>query len=47
MTDSAIASDDLNYRVVGVCIRDGHVLLHWEEKDEFWVMPGGRPVRSK
>ncbi len=43
MTDSAIASDHLNYRVVGVCIHDGHVLLHREEKDDFWVLPGGRP----
>src|SRR5918998_511860 len=43
MTDVAIASDHLNYRVAGVCIHDGHVLLHREEKDDFWVMPGGRP----
>jgi ADP-ribose pyrophosphatase YjhB (NUDIX family) len=43
MTDMAIASDHLNYRVAGVCIHDGHVLLHCEEKDDFWVMPGGRP----
>ena len=43
MTDSAIASDHLNYRVVGICIHDGHVLLHREEKDDFWVLPGGRP----
>jgi ADP-ribose pyrophosphatase YjhB (NUDIX family) len=43
MVDIAIASDHLNYRVVGVCIDDGHVLLHREEKDDFWVMPGGRP----
>jgi 8-oxo-dGTP pyrophosphatase MutT (NUDIX family) len=43
MTDVAIASDHLNYRVVGVCVHDGHVLLHREEKDDFWVMPGGRP----
>jgi ADP-ribose pyrophosphatase YjhB (NUDIX family) len=43
MTDSAIGSDHLNYRVAGVCVHDGHVLLHTEEKDDFWVMPGGRP----
>jgi len=43
MTDVTIASDHLNYRVVGVCIHDEHVLLHREEKDDFWVMPGGRP----
>jgi ADP-ribose pyrophosphatase YjhB (NUDIX family) len=43
MTDVAIASDHLNYRVVGVCIHQDHVLLHREAKDDFWVMPGGRP----
>jgi ADP-ribose pyrophosphatase YjhB (NUDIX family) len=43
MTDIAIASDHLNYRVAGVCVHDGHVLLHREEKDDFWVTPGGRP----
>ena len=43
MTDSAIASDHPNYRVVGVCVREGHVLLHREARDDFWVMPGGRP----
>jgi ADP-ribose pyrophosphatase YjhB (NUDIX family) len=43
MTDSATASTHLNYRVAGVCIHDGHVLLHRDDKDVFWVMPGGRP----
>ena len=43
MTDSATASTHLNYRVAGVCIHDGHVLLHRDDKDDFWVMPGGRP----
>lgn len=43
MTDSAIDSGHLNYRVVGVCIERGHVLLHTEERDDFWVLPGGRP----
>ena len=43
MTDIAIASDHLNYRVVGVCVHEGHVLLHREAKDDFWVLPGGRP----
>ena len=44
MTEFAIDSGHLNYRVAGVCIHDGHVLLHREEKDDFWVMPGGRPL---
>jgi 8-oxo-dGTP pyrophosphatase MutT (NUDIX family) len=43
MTDIATASTHLNYRVAGVCINDGHVLLHREEQDDFWVTPGGRP----
>ena len=43
MTDSATASTQLNYRVAGVCIQDGHVLLHRDDKADFWVMPGGRP----
>ena len=43
MFDSATASTHLNYRVAGVCIHDGHVLLHRDDKDDFWVMPGGRP----
>ena len=43
MTEMAIASDHLNYRVVGVCVHEDHVLLHREAKDDFWVMPGGRP----
>ena len=29
--------------MAGVCIQDGHVLLHRDDKDDFWVMPGGRP----
>jgi ADP-ribose pyrophosphatase YjhB (NUDIX family) len=43
MNDGAIASDRLNYRVVGVCLHQDHVLLHREAKDDFWVLPGGRP----
>lgn len=31
-----------NYRVVGVCIYDGHVLLHRAVADDFWALPGGR-----
>jgi len=30
------------YRVVGVALRDGKVLLHRRERDAFWFMPGGR-----
>jgi 8-oxo-dGTP pyrophosphatase MutT (NUDIX family) len=31
-----------NYRVAGVCIHEGHVLLHRIESMDFWIMPGGR-----
>ena len=31
-----------NYRVAGVCIHEGHVLLHRVESMDFWIMPGGR-----
>lgn len=30
------------YRVVGVAIEDGRVLLHQAEGDDFWALPGGR-----
>ena len=30
------------YRVAGVCVHDGHVLLHRAETDDFWALPGGR-----
>src|SRR5262245_34455556 len=31
------------YRVAGVCVHEGHVLLHRGVSDDFWSMPGGRP----
>lgn len=31
-----------NYRVAGVCVDDGHVLLHKFIEDDFWALPGGR-----
>jgi 8-oxo-dGTP pyrophosphatase MutT (NUDIX family) len=32
-----------NYRVAGVAIVDGQVLLHQAPGDDFWTLPGGRP----
>ena len=32
-----------NYRVAGIIVDEGHVLLHRGEADRFWTMPGGRP----
>ncbi|CEG28787.1 NUDIX hydrolase [Bacillus sp. B-jedd] len=31
-----------NYRVAGVWIEDGHVLLHRDKNDSSWSLPGGR-----
>ncbi|HEY8293328.1 MAG TPA: NUDIX hydrolase [Thermomicrobiales bacterium] len=31
-----------HYRVAGVCIHDGYVLLHRADRDEYWALPGGR-----
>jgi ADP-ribose pyrophosphatase YjhB (NUDIX family) len=31
-----------NYRVAGVAIHDGCVLLHQADGDAFWTLPGGR-----
>jgi ADP-ribose pyrophosphatase YjhB (NUDIX family) len=31
-----------NYRVAGVIIENGHVLLHKQVSDEHWALPGGR-----
>ena len=32
-----------NYRVAGVAIAAGRVLLHKRDGDDFWTLPGGRP----
>lgn len=31
-----------NYRVAGVLLRGNRILLHKEEKDLYWYLPGGR-----
>lgn len=31
-----------NYRIVGVAIHDGAVLLHRADHEPFWTLPGGR-----
>jgi 8-oxo-dGTP pyrophosphatase MutT (NUDIX family) len=40
----ATESGRFNLRVAGVCLNDGHVLLHTEAAVDFWVLPGGRPL---
>ena len=31
-----------NYRIVGVALNEGRVLLHRAEGEDFWTLPGGR-----
>ncbi len=31
-----------HYRVAGVCVHDGYVLLHRADRDDYWALPGGR-----
>jgi ADP-ribose pyrophosphatase YjhB (NUDIX family) len=31
-----------HYRVAGVCIHEGCVLLHRADRDDYWALPGGR-----
>ncbi|MGD6873483.1 hypothetical protein ACQCU1_15000 [Sutcliffiella horikoshii] len=31
-----------NYRVAGVWIQDGRILLHRASEDKIWSLPGGR-----
>src|SRR5437762_3514141 len=42
MISFPLAGGLFNHRVVGVCIVDGHVLLHRSVNDDFWSLPGGR-----
>lgn len=44
MPDFATDSARFNLRVAGVCIEAGKVLLHSEDRIDFWVLPGGRPL---
>jgi 8-oxo-dGTP pyrophosphatase MutT (NUDIX family) len=40
----ATDSGQFNLRVAGVCLHAGHVLLHRDDREDFWVLPGGRPL---
>jgi 8-oxo-dGTP pyrophosphatase MutT (NUDIX family) len=42
MISLAIDGALFNYRVAGVAIADGKVLLHKTPSDKFWSLPGGR-----
>lgn len=37
-----VAGGRFTHRAVGVCVDDGHVLLHRSIHDDFWSLPGGR-----
>jgi 8-oxo-dGTP pyrophosphatase MutT (NUDIX family) len=37
-----MAGGRFNHRAVGVCVDNGHVLLHRSVNDDFWSLPGGR-----
>ena len=32
-----------NYRVAGVAIHNGHILLDRNSRNNYWVLPGGHP----
>lgn len=42
MSDFASRNAGFIYRVAGVCLHEGHVLLHRGEFEEMWSLPGGR-----
>jgi ADP-ribose pyrophosphatase YjhB (NUDIX family) len=42
MVSFGIDGARFNLRVGGVCLDDGHVLLHRDPFEEYWVLPGGR-----
>ncbi len=35
------------YRVAGLCVHDGHVLLTKAEHEEYWILPGGKVELSE
>ncbi|HKD75416.1 MAG TPA: NUDIX hydrolase, partial [Ktedonobacterales bacterium] len=42
-----MAQGRFNYRVAGVCIEDGHILLQTFANSLYWILPGGRPELSE
>jgi ADP-ribose pyrophosphatase YjhB (NUDIX family) len=44
MTVYAAGHAQLNYRVAGVSVHDGRVLLQRMETEDIWALPGGRPA---
>ena len=42
MISFPISGGHFNFRAAGVCIDEGHVLLHRSVSDDFWSLPVGR-----
>ena len=42
MISLCLPASRFDYRVVGIFVHAGHVLLHRAEIDDFWAPPGGR-----
>lgn len=42
MISAMIGSARFHYRVAGVWLREGHVLLQGDAHEDFWALPGGR-----
>ncbi|MBA4116522.1 MAG: NUDIX domain-containing protein [Rubrobacter sp.] len=32
----------IKYRIAGLCVHDGYVLLTRADQDDYWIPPGGR-----
>jgi ADP-ribose pyrophosphatase YjhB (NUDIX family) len=42
MISAQIGSARFHFRVVGVWLKDDHVLLQGDAREDFWALPGGR-----
>lgn len=42
MISAMIGLARFHFRVAGVWLRDGHVLLQGDAREDFWALPGGR-----
>jgi ADP-ribose pyrophosphatase YjhB (NUDIX family) len=42
MISAMIGHARFHYRVAGVWLKDGHILLQGDAREDFWALPGGR-----
>ncbi|HZC06679.1 MAG TPA: NUDIX domain-containing protein [Ktedonobacterales bacterium] len=42
MISVPIGAGRFNFRVAGVWLHEGHVLLQGDSREDFWALPGGR-----